>query len=70
MGIEEIRVFVNDWAMLFIALLGLIAAWGKASQQIRLWYRQLNLYRRMRLVEVEVDELSSMAHAPDERSTS
>lgn len=57
MSIEELRQFVNDWALVGAAVLGLIVAYDKARGTLGRWLGKINLYHRVRIVEEDVEQL-------------
>lgn len=67
MDLEAIRDLVNDWLLLLVAVLGLIASLPTAWKHIKRAVKDANLWHRIRRVEVEVDELTSVAHVHEEK---
>lgn len=55
--IEEVRVFLTQWALAIAAILGLVVAWRNAKDTIYNMYKHLNLYQRIHKVEKKVHKL-------------
>lgn len=55
--IEEVRIFLTEWALAIAALLGLIIAWRNTKETIFGVYKNLNLYSRIHRLEIKIKEL-------------
>lgn len=65
---EAIRHLANDWATTLLAVIALATVMGKASRTARVWWNNINLWRRVHVLEVAVDELESASHAQGAQS--
>lgn len=57
--IEDVRIFLTDWSLAITSIIGLLIAWNSARPTVMRWFRALNLYRRVDLVEKDVAQLKA-----------
>lgn len=53
--VEEVRIFLTQWALAIAAILGLIVAWKNSKETLYNMYKAINLYRRVHKLETKED---------------